>query len=354
MEDSVPTRKRGRPRKITSIDADRLRSMNGVCRCGTLMQAKQGPRSVWEAPRGNSGQAAWCFGTMGIRSGEPDGRSGNEGRKGTYRRFVAISSSKEEVDVEDDMWKTSIMDERTSGGCTELCKCETLVHIVHKPRPVQEYTKEFLDMAEKCKSKLAEGGEDGREGDGSKGLVVKQVIMSRVMNQKKIHQKINNGRIMRNRQLETRNAAVVAFKNGRVRIEAPVRLSHAESWREGAVIHCKGYTASKWLVGSRFALSSIEAHGRNWSRIASLSIRTHPSFSLPFCRTLSGSVDGTPVGNGEGAGVTGGVFGEKEDEEGRKIRSKAEEVRVSSERAWALGGSSHSSLLEWAKQCHLV
>ncbi|KAG5383926.1 hypothetical protein IGI04_035396, partial [Brassica rapa subsp. trilocularis] len=26
-----------------------------------------------------------------------------------------------------------------------------------------------------------------------------------------------------------------------VRIEAPVRLSHAESWREGGVIHCKGY-----------------------------------------------------------------------------------------------------------------
>uniref|UniRef100_A0A0D3D2Y9 Retrotransposon gag domain-containing protein n=1 Tax=Brassica oleracea var. oleracea TaxID=109376 RepID=A0A0D3D2Y9_BRAOL len=48
MEDSVPTRKHGRLRKITSIDADRLRSMNGVCRCGTLMQAKQGPRSVWE------------------------------------------------------------------------------------------------------------------------------------------------------------------------------------------------------------------------------------------------------------------------------------------------------------------
>ncbi|CAF2065767.1 unnamed protein product [Brassica oleracea] len=35
------------------------------------------------------------------------------------------------------------------------------------------------------------------------------------------------------------NAAAVAFKNGRLRIEAPVRLSHAESWREGAVIHCK-------------------------------------------------------------------------------------------------------------------
>lgn len=36
-------------------------------------------------------------------------------------------------------------------------------------------------------------------------------------------------------------AAAVAFKNGRLRIEAPVRLSHAESWREGAVIHCKRY-----------------------------------------------------------------------------------------------------------------
>ncbi|XP_013632519.1 PREDICTED: succinate dehydrogenase assembly factor 2, mitochondrial-like [Brassica oleracea var. oleracea] len=37
------------------------------------------------------------------------------------------------------------------------------------------------------------------------------------------------------------NAAAVAFKNGRLRIEAPVRLSHAESWQEGVVIHCKGY-----------------------------------------------------------------------------------------------------------------
>ena len=48
MQDSVPTRKRGRPRKIPSIDADRLRSITGVRRCGTLMQAKQGPRSVQE------------------------------------------------------------------------------------------------------------------------------------------------------------------------------------------------------------------------------------------------------------------------------------------------------------------
>ncbi|KAF8100167.1 hypothetical protein N665_0230s0051 [Sinapis alba] len=44
----------------------------------------------------------------------------------------------------------------------------------------------------------------------------------------------------------------------------------------------------------------------------------------------------------------------EENEGGGKLRSKAEEVRVSSERAWAQGGSSHSSLLEWAKRCHLV
>ncbi|VVA99507.1 unnamed protein product [Arabis nemorensis] len=44
----------------------------------------------------------------------------------------------------------------------------------------------------------------------------------------------------------------------------------------------------------------------------------------------------------------------EEDEEGRKIRAKAEEVKVSSERAWNQGGSSHSSLFEWAKICRLV
>ena len=47
------------------------------------------------------------------------------------------------------------------------------------------------------------------------------------------------------------------------------------------------------------------------------------------------------------------VLGE-EDEEGRKVRAKAEEVRVSTERAWTQGGSSHSSLLEWAKRCCLL
>ena len=93
---------------------------------------------------------------MGIRSDELDSRSGSGGRKGTYRWVVAISSSKEEMEVEEDLRKRSIMDERTSGECTEPCKCEILVQIVHRPRLVQEYTKEFLDMTEKCKSKPAE------------------------------------------------------------------------------------------------------------------------------------------------------------------------------------------------------
>lgn len=44
----------------------------------------------------------------------------------------------------------------------------------------------------------------------------------------------------------------------------------------------------------------------------------------------------------------------EEDEEGQKIRAKAEELRVSSEQAWTQGGSSHNSLFEWAKQCRLV
>ncbi|KAL0655113.1 hypothetical protein Bca4012_075697 [Brassica carinata] len=44
----------------------------------------------------------------------------------------------------------------------------------------------------------------------------------------------------------------------------------------------------------------------------------------------------------------------EEDEEGRKVRAKAEEVRVSTERAWTQGGSSQSSLLEWAKRCCLL
>ncbi|KAF3505711.1 hypothetical protein F2Q69_00004421 [Brassica cretica] len=56
------------------------------------------------------------------------------------------------------------------------------------------------------------------------------------------------------------NTAAVAFKNGRLRIEAPVRLSHAESWRAGG---CTGTQQEK---------------GRNGL--------------LELCRTISGNVNG--------------------------------------------------------------
>ncbi|CAH2051318.1 unnamed protein product [Thlaspi arvense] len=59
------------------------------------------------------------------------------------------------------------------------------------------------------------------------------------------------------------------------------------------------------------------------------------------------------IGREEVASLVRKIVAE-EDEEGQKIRDKAEQVRVSSERAWAQGGSSHSSLFEWAKGCSLV
>nr|AVW82171.1 putative UDP-glucosyltransferase UGT72D3 [Barbarea vulgaris subsp. arcuata] len=59
------------------------------------------------------------------------------------------------------------------------------------------------------------------------------------------------------------------------------------------------------------------------------------------------------IGREEVASLVRKIVAE-EDEEGKKIRVKAEEVRVSSERAWTQGGSSHRSILEWAKRCSLV
>ncbi|EOA30496.1 hypothetical protein CARUB_v10013620mg [Capsella rubella] len=59
------------------------------------------------------------------------------------------------------------------------------------------------------------------------------------------------------------------------------------------------------------------------------------------------------IGREEVASLVRKIVAE-EDEEGQKIRAKAEEVRVSSERAWTQGGSSHRALFEWAKRCRLV
>ncbi|CAN8270902.1 unnamed protein product [Cochlearia groenlandica] len=44
----------------------------------------------------------------------------------------------------------------------------------------------------------------------------------------------------------------------------------------------------------------------------------------------------------------------EDDEEGKKVREKAKEVKVSSQRAWTQGGSSRCSFFEWAKRCRLV
>ncbi|CAN7120011.1 unnamed protein product, partial [Brassica rapa subsp. narinosa] len=136
MEDSVPTRKRARPRKIPSIEADRLRSVTGVCRCEKLMQANQGTHSVWEyieefletTKRCKPKSAEdWC---RGIKAGLREeiqskllGIAGQavEAERALTIRVVAISSSKEEVEVEEDLRKRLIMDERTSGECTEPC-----------------------------------------------------------------------------------------------------------------------------------------------------------------------------------------------------------------------------------------
>nr|UTO68658.1 UDP-glucosyltransferase 7 [Isatis tinctoria] len=59
------------------------------------------------------------------------------------------------------------------------------------------------------------------------------------------------------------------------------------------------------------------------------------------------------IGREEVASLVRKIVAE-EDEEGRKVRAKAEEVKATSEAAWAQGGSSHGSLLEWAKRCRLV
>ncbi|KAG5383997.1 hypothetical protein IGI04_035467 [Brassica rapa subsp. trilocularis] len=138
------------------------------------------------------------------------------------------------------------------------------------------------------------------------------------------------------------NAAAVAFKNGGVknrgagkiesrqvlagkgrntlqgvdciqgtgcRVYQGRRLHRNAARKRGGLVRlsCVG---PRWLVGSRFALSSIEAHGGDWSRIASLSIHTHPSFSLPFCRTLSGSGDGKKENGPETHETSNGTHGD--------------------------------------------
>ncbi|KAF3576326.1 hypothetical protein DY000_02029278 [Brassica cretica] len=143
MEDSVPSRKRGRPRKIPSIDAESLRSITGVCRCGTLMQARQGPRSVPEyteeflesAKRCKPKTAEdWCrWYKAGLRE-EIRGKligvlepwefalvnrmagQAMEAERTLTRRVVAISSSEEDVEAEEDPSEDSEWEEEPASS----------------------------------------------------------------------------------------------------------------------------------------------------------------------------------------------------------------------------------------------
>ncbi|KAG5415245.1 hypothetical protein IGI04_002812 [Brassica rapa subsp. trilocularis] len=143
MEDSVPTRKRGRPRKIPSIDAESLRSITGLCRCGTLTQARQGPRSVREyteeflesAKRCKPKTAEdWCrWYKAGLRE-EIRGKligvlepwefalvnrmagQAMEAERTLTRRVVAISSSEEDVEVEEDPSEDSEWEEEPASS----------------------------------------------------------------------------------------------------------------------------------------------------------------------------------------------------------------------------------------------
>ncbi|KAF2538039.1 hypothetical protein F2Q68_00021137 [Brassica cretica] len=74
----------------------------------------------------------------------------------------------------------------------------------------------------------------------------------------------------------------MGYESCRLRIEAPVRLSHAESWREGVVIHCKGGPYPRnWVTGLPGQATSQEA------------ARTRGGGNrFELCRTLSGSIDG--------------------------------------------------------------
>uniref|UniRef100_M4DXJ7 Uncharacterized protein n=1 Tax=Brassica campestris TaxID=3711 RepID=M4DXJ7_BRACM len=96
-----------------------------------------------------------------------------------------------------------------------------------------------------------------------------------------------------------------------VRIEAPVRLSHAESWREGAVIHCKGYrlhprepdagcTRAGDLIGMQ----------QERGGLVRLSCVVTSRFSFRIERTISGNVDGKEGNAPETHGTRNGTHGD--------------------------------------------
>ncbi|KAG5415752.1 hypothetical protein IGI04_003319, partial [Brassica rapa subsp. trilocularis] len=402
MEDSVPTRKRGRPRKIPSIDAGSLRSITRMCRCGTLTQARQGPRSVREyteeflesAKRCKPKTAEdWCrWYKAGLRE-EIQGRligvleplefalvnrmagQAMEAERTLTRRVVAISSSEEDVEVEEDPSEDSDWEEepasptgsgRVAGPKPDgeqksplFFSCyrgihgfwrylETYLFIpvgCHFVLPLFVFgnSPRFWDV--KFELKIWNSGripnkrgriqastsfslirnleakpcrESPETGIPSRRLLLSlprrlsplslssPCLFSLSLSSPRLLLSLSRPRLsllavssrewwwwprgvidLRSRwnkvpgkgwkekkcggrsvQKRRRCGAIASDKNGRVRIEAPVRLSHAESWREGVVIHCKGGPNPRnWAAGLPGQATSQEAarKGEEWS-----------------------------------------------------------------------------------------
>ncbi|KAG5384011.1 hypothetical protein IGI04_035481, partial [Brassica rapa subsp. trilocularis] len=127
----------------------------------------------------------------------------------------------------------------------------------------------------------------------------------------------------RSKTVEMRGHSI--SKNGRLRIEAPVRLSHTESWREEVVIQCKGgpHLVNRMLSMPGQAtpqkynkkrdvtdrLSCVGPRERLvWNRFTEYSLLT-PLFPLFFRRTISVNVDGN---EGNAPEVLGPVTGHTE------------------------------------------
>ncbi|KAG5407680.1 hypothetical protein IGI04_013799 [Brassica rapa subsp. trilocularis] len=451
MEDSVPMRKRGRPRKIPSIDAESLRSVTGVCRCGTLMQARQGPRSVreyteefLESTKRCKPKSAedWCrWYKAGLRE-EIRGKligvlepwefalvnrmadQAMEAKRTLTRRVVAILSSEEDVEVEEDPSEDSEWEEepaastgsgRAAGPKPEgelkspvrryhgfwryletylfdvyfvlplivfgnspqfwdvkfelkiwnsgripnkrgrivtpktspfkIFKCKwasTSFSLIRnlEAKPCREFPEirspsrrlllspprrlSFLSLSSPRLSLLTLSSlrlllsslsmpplsliaVSSREWWCVTSRTVKLPGKGGINYPGRVERKKRGGRSVQKRR---RCGAIASDKNGRVRIEAPIRLSHAESWREGVVIHCKGGPYPRnWATGLPGQATSQEAARKGEEWLHRLSVVTR-RFSFRIEPTISGNVNGKK-GNAPGThGTSNGTHGD--------------------------------------------
>ncbi|WZZ28846.1 hypothetical protein YC2023_012247 [Brassica napus] len=96
-----------------------------------------------------------------------------------------------------------------------------------------------------------------------------------------------------------------------VRIEAPVRLSHAESWREGVVIHCKGYGLHPREPDAGCTRAG-DLTGTQQERggLVRLSCVATSRFSFRIEQTISGNADGKERNAPETHGTRNGTHGD--------------------------------------------